>query len=129
MEQVELKVKAGHSRNGTTAMHVVGTLFGSKTSATKLKSSILANNRRNYTRYKTVWQCANGCGESYREEPRVIESIVSIATKLTKEDDSTKEESNFILKCMNAMAYFIGWSIMLIIFFTAVKGCVDGGIA
>ena len=61
MERVTEEYTSGRSDNKVTAGNVAWAAF-SDTAAKKVKRTIVANNRRSYTRNRTVWKCMDCSG-------------------------------------------------------------------
>jgi ribosomal protein L18 len=57
MYRRKIQKKVGHGSDSTTTMHILGWLFGNKTSTKKLTKNIFGNNKRSYTSYRQVWYC------------------------------------------------------------------------
>ena len=70
MERVEKSVVSGSSKSRITSGNVLGALAGSKLSQNKIKRNVFANNKRQYTRKRTVWNCfeCSGRNDRIREE-------------------------------------------------------------
>ena len=70
MERVEKMTKTGSSKSKITSGNVLGALAGSKLSQNKIKRNVFANNKRQYTRKRTVWNCfeCSGRNDSIRAE-------------------------------------------------------------
>ena len=68
MYRTEKSRKTGSSNNTVTAGNALRALAGNKAALKKTKRSIVANNRRTYTRITTVWMCyeCSGQGDSVR---------------------------------------------------------------
>jgi hypothetical protein len=68
MERVTEEYNSGRSDNSTTAGNLLFAPF-SDTAAKKVKKNIVANNRRSYTRKRTVWKCleCSGHNDHYRK--------------------------------------------------------------
>ena len=78
MERVEKMTKTGSSKSRLTSGNVIGALAGSKTSQNRVKRTVLANNKRQYTRKTTVWMCKECSGTNDRiraEEDRADKEI------------------------------------------------------
>ena len=66
MERVEKSVVSGSSKSRITSGNVLGALAGSKLSQNKIKRNVFANNKRQYTRKRTVWNCFECSGRNDR---------------------------------------------------------------
>ena len=66
MERVEKSVVSGSSKSKITSGNVLGALAGSKLSQNKIKRNVFANNKRQYTRKRTVWNCFECSGRNDR---------------------------------------------------------------
>lgn len=74
MERVTEEYKSGRSDNSLTAGNVLFAPF-SDTAAKKVKRTIVANNRRSYTRNRTVWKCKECSGTNDRHRKEVVSDI------------------------------------------------------
>ena len=79
MERVTEEYNSGRSDNSITAGNLVFAPF-SDTAAKKVKKNIVANNRRSYTRKRTVWKCreCSGHNDHYR---KIVSKHIAKATK------------------------------------------------
>ena len=66
MERVEKEVVSGSSKTKLTTGNVLGAIARSKTSERAVKRAILGNNKRQYTRKRTVWSCFECSGRNDR---------------------------------------------------------------
>jgi ElaB/YqjD/DUF883 family membrane-anchored ribosome-binding protein len=82
MERVTESYNSGRSDNTVTAGNVAWAAF-SDTAAKKVKRTIVANNRRSYTRNRTVWKCFDCSGENKERRADVAKNI-SKAMKAVK---------------------------------------------
>jgi hypothetical protein len=79
MERVTEEYNSGRSDNSMTAGNLLFAPF-SDTAAKKVKKNIVANNRRSYTRKRTVWKCreCSGHNDHYR---KIVSKHIAKATK------------------------------------------------
>jgi hypothetical protein len=82
MERVTESYNSGRSDNTVTAGNVAWAAF-SDTAAKKVKRTIVANNRRSYTRNRTVWKCMDCSGTNAGHRAAVVKDI-SKALKAVK---------------------------------------------
>ena len=66
MERVEKEVVSGSSKSKITSGNVIGYAVGNKMSQKKVHRNIFANNKRQYTRKRTVWNCFECSGRNDR---------------------------------------------------------------
>ena len=74
MQRVTESYNSGRSDNKVTAGNVAWAAF-SDTAAKKVKRTIVANNRRSYTRNRTVWKCRDCSGANAGHRAAVVEDI------------------------------------------------------
>lgn len=76
MEKVTESYNSGRSDTKLTAGNAAGFLFtDSKTSKRAVKRAILGNNRRSYTRNRTVWKCKDCSGTNDYHRAEVAKDI------------------------------------------------------
>ena len=63
MQRVEESYNSGRSDNRVTGGNLAFSMF-SDTAAKKVKRTVVANNRRSYTRNRTVWKCLDCSGHN-----------------------------------------------------------------
>lgn len=83
MKRVTESFNSGRSDNKITAGNLTWAALGSKTATNKVKKNIVANNRRSYTRNRTVWKCLECSGTNARLRGEVRDYIQK-ATKLVE---------------------------------------------
>lgn len=74
MQRVTEEFNSGRSDNKVTAGNVAWAAF-SDTAAKKVKRTIVANNRRSYTRKRTVWKCMDCSGANAMHRSMVVKDI------------------------------------------------------
>lgn len=92
MKSKVIEVETGSSKDdGSWATYFAATFANDKAAQRKMNRTTWANNKRKYTRKKTVWECKSNCGRKHELEvqtPRKTTRTVKVEKTI---DDIEKE--------------------------------------
>ena len=110
MYRTQKSTKTGSSNNSVTAGNLLWAAAGNKAALKKTKRSIVANNRRTYTRRSIVWMCGDCSGENESARVRVEKS----AKKIERKERNTEYTGGFKKLC-TTLFRGLAWSWLVLL--------------